>query len=259
MIPAALAALFIWWFSTGAILMAIARGSGRRAVWATAPLAALAAWILIEAGRTDGVAGAYLGFAAAISVWGWFEFAFLTGVIAGPNRAPCPPGSRGRRRFALAWSAVAHHELALLAVAVGLGATLWDAPNQTGLLTFLTLFLARISAKLNVYLGVPNFTDEMLPEAMAHLRTYFARRSMNLLFPFSITGLTAAVAVWVERAMAAPAGSGVEAGHALLAALTSLALLEHWLMILPVRDCLLWRWMTPKTRPPGLDQAGQAE
>ena len=34
-------------------------------------------------------------------------------------------------------------------------------------------------------------------------------------------------------------------GHALLAALTALALLEHWFMVLPLPDQKLWRWMLP--------------
>jgi len=34
-----------------------------------------------------------------------------------------------------------------------------------------------------------------------------------------------------------------------LAALTALALLEHWFMVLPLPDAKLWRWMLPD-RPP---------
>lgn len=248
---AVLSALFIWWFSTGAILLVIGQGAGRLAVLWTAPLAAWAVWTMIEAGHVDSVAGAYLAFAAAIAVWGWFEFAFLTGVITGPIQTPCPPGASGWNRFLLAWGTIAHHELAILGTAIVIGTALWDAPNQVGLWTFLILFAARVSAKLNVYLGVPNFTDEMLPKPVEHLKSYFARKWMNLLFPFSITGLTAALTVWIERAAMAPAGSGAEAGFTLLATLTSLALLEHWLMVLPVRDSLLWRWMTPKPKLDG--------
>ena len=38
---------------------------------------------------------------------------------------------------------------------------------------------------------------------------------------------------------------GALVGHALLAAITALALLEHWLMVLPLPDAKLWRWMLP--------------
>ncbi|WP_306372378.1 DUF3623 family protein [Roseovarius gaetbuli] len=54
--------------------------------------------------------------------------------------------------------------------------------------------------------------------------------------------------------------SSIEAGvgFALLAAISGLALLEHWLMVLPLPDAKLWRWMLPApkssndtTRPEG--------
>ena len=241
-------AMFIWWFSTGAILWAIGHCREKKVVWAALPFAVAAAALLIWAGRWDTINGAYLGFAAAILVWGWFELSFLMGVVTGPNRQPCPPGARGWRRFLLAWGTISHHELAILGTAIALGLLAWNAPDQTGLWTFLILFGARISAKLNVYFGVPNLSHEMMPDTVAHMKTYFAKRAMNWVFPVSITGLTLANAFWIERALAAPAGSGAEIGFTLLATLTSLALLEHWLMVLPVRDALLWRWMTPKPK-----------
>ncbi|MFK7941856.1 MAG: putative photosynthetic complex assembly protein PuhE [Paracoccaceae bacterium] len=256
---AALSALFIWWFSTGAILWAIGRNPGNTAVWASLPLALVAAVWLAWASQQGTIAGAYAGFAAAILVWGWFEFAFLTGVLTGPNRQPCPPCARGWQHFGLAWATVSHHELAILGTATLLGILTWNAPDQTGLWTFLILFAARISAKLNVYFGVPNLSHEMMPESVAHMKTYFANRSMNWLFPVSITALTFANACWIERAVAATPGSGAEIGFVLLATLTSLALLEHWLMVLPVRDALLWRWMTPKPKLESAVRATPAE
>jgi len=41
---------------------------------------------------------------------------------------------------------------------------------------------------------------------------------------------------------------GEAVGFALLAAITALALLEHWLMVLPLPDAKLWRWMLPAPR-----------
>jgi putative photosynthetic complex assembly protein 2 len=250
-------ALFVWWFSTGAILWMINRGAGRPDVFVTAPLAGLAAYALLEASAMPGVTGAYLGFASAILVWGWFELAFLTGVITGPNTRPCPPGLRGPRRFLMAWGTLAHHELALLGTAIGIGWATWSAPDQTGLWTFLILFFARISAKLNVYLGVPNLSHEMMPSAIAYMKTYFANRRMNWLFPVSVTLLTLAIYCWIDLAIT---GANDTTGYVLLTALTVLALIEHWLMVLPVREMALWQWMMKEktTTPPGTRPADRS-
>ena len=253
MIAAVLFALFVWWFSTGALFWAVSRGAGRLVVILTAPVAAGAAYGLIQAAAAPGAFAAYIGFGAAIVIWGWFELAFLTGVLTGPNRRPCPPGLSDSRHFLMAWGTLAHHETALLLTAIGLGAATWSAPEHTGLWTFLILFFARISAKLNVYFGVPNLSHEMMPAQIAHMKTYFANRRMNWLFPVSVTLLTMAIACWIERIVAA---DGPATGFVLLATLTVLALIEHWLMVLPIRDAALWQWMTRRNAtPPGAEPA----
>ena len=66
---------------------------------------------------------------------------------------------------------------------------------------------------------------------------------MNWLFPVSVTALSFAAACWLERLDATG-----NPGFALLAALTLLALLEHWLMVLPLPDEKLWRWMIPASK-----------
>jgi putative photosynthetic complex assembly protein 2 len=40
---------------------------------------------------------------------------------------------------------------------------------------------------------------------------------------------------------------GVIVAHALLASLAGLALLEHWLMVVPLPDAKLWQWMLPES------------
>ncbi|MEM6661433.1 MAG: putative photosynthetic complex assembly protein PuhE [Pseudomonadota bacterium] len=241
MLLTVLVALFVWWFSTGAIFWAVSRGAGRAEVLLSAPTAAVSAYGLVWAADFGTPTGALMGFGCAIVVWGWFELAFLTGVITGPNKRVCPPGLNGHRHFLMAWGTLAHHELALLGTAIGLGAAVWHAPDHTGLWTFLILFAARISAKLNVYLGVPNLSHDLMPDAVAHMKTYFANKRMNWLFPISVTVMSGALAFWAGHAAAIP---GDPTGYTLLAALTGLALIEHWLMVLPVRDQALWQWMT---------------
>ena len=120
----------------------------------------------------------------------------------------------------------------------------WSAPNTFGFWTFAILFFARVSAKLNLFFGVPRIHVEFLPAALSHVPSHFRTARMNRFFPVSVTALTLAVACWLERLYSATAPGQVE-GFALLTALTALALLEHWVMILPIPDDRLWRWMLP--------------
>jgi putative photosynthetic complex assembly protein 2 len=72
---------------------------------------------------------------------------------------------------------------------------------------------------------------------------------MNWLFPMSITGLSFAVACFLERVWSSDTQADT-VGFALLSALTALALLEHWFMVLPLPDEKLWRWMLPERTVP---------
>ena len=141
-VAAALAfAVFLWWIGTGGILVAV--GLPRRALAlvhaASLPVLALAVIAFDWAAAQPGMVGVYAGFAAAIAVWGWHEFAFLTGAVTGPRRSPCPEGATEWERFRFAVAALAWHELALAATAVLLAALTWLDPNQFGLWTFLVL------------------------------------------------------------------------------------------------------------------------
>jgi putative photosynthetic complex assembly protein 2 len=254
---AAAAALVLWWLSTGLILWRVRAADNAGAnqhVWsvlATVPLLVLG---IVGAGETlqdTTVGGVYLAFASALAIWGWIELAFLSGVITGPNRAPCPPDVSGPERFVRAVGTIAWHEIAL---AAALGWLVWrtrgvGAENHIAALTFGVLFAARISAKLNLFLGVPRINTEFLPRPLAHLPSHFRIAPINWLFPISITLLALASGCWLERAWAAQTQAGV-VGFALIAALTLLALLEHWFMVLPVPDQKLWRWMMPAPQTP---------
>lgn len=243
--------IFVWWSSTGLILLAVRRADragGRAHLNATLlglPLVALGWYGLVATADDPTARGAVLAFLSAIAIWGWLELAFLCGVITGPNAHPCPEGVPGWERFLRAWGTLAYSELALLATAVGLVWHGWHAANPFGVYTFLVLLAARVSAKLNLYLGVPNINTEFLPVPMRHLASHFRVARCNALFPVSVTGLTFATGCWIERLVDQEAGSGRAVGFALLAVLTALALLEHWLMVLPLPDQKLWRWLLP--------------
>lgn len=230
---AALGALFVWWFATGAILCAVRLAERRGAYLAltagTLPLAALG---LALAGSPS----PWLGFLAAIAVWGWLELAFMTGVIAGPSRAEWSGGGEWAR-FRAAFGVLAWHELALVAA----GAAIWAVAGYgTAFLTFAVLWAARVSAKLNLFWGVPRINVEFLPRPLAHLQSHFRQGPVSWLFPVSILLLSLAAFCWLERW----AVTG-DVRFALLSALTLLALLEHWLMVLPLPDAKLWRWAIP--------------
>ncbi|MHB8285624.1 MAG: putative photosynthetic complex assembly protein PuhE [Caulobacteraceae bacterium] len=246
-VAAVLYTVFVWWFSTGAILWLdrLPRATYRWSLLAMAGVAAAAvAGMAASLGQAT-PAGAVVGFTCALALWGWHELSFLTGFITGPRRAPCPPGATGWRRFTLAASTLIHHELALAATAAVLLAVSWGRPDPVAAWTFLVLLVCRLSAKLNLFLGVPHFTDAVLPEQLQHLKSYLARRPMNPLFPASILG-GGALAAWAAwRALAPDATPYQATAYALIFALTALALIEHAFMVLPVPDATLWTWALP--------------
>ncbi len=237
-------ALFIWWFSTGAVIYldGLPRSTFRWSMLG-ATLVAIAAIYGVWATRSDtSVTGAYLGFTCGLLLWGWNEMSFLMGFITGSRRSVCPENCSGWRRFIYASETLIHHELAIAATGFAVIALVWESANQVALWTFAALWGMRISAKLNVFLGVPNLTEEFLPENLQFLKTYFKNRPMNLLFPFSITAATM-ITVQLFVGAAAPEKAPFEvAGYLLVAALMALAVLEHWFMVLPIQDAALWRW-----------------
>jgi putative photosynthetic complex assembly protein 2 len=256
---ALLLALFVWWFSTGAILWVVktadrrGRGAGLRAtLWGLPMLGIGIAGFWVTLWDTS-VAGACLAFLAALCIWGWIELAFLTGVITGPNTYPLPPRTPEWERFVRAWGTLAYHEMLLAGTLVTLFLVAGEAPNIFGVWTFAVLFFARLSAKLNLYLGVPRINVDFLPDALRHLSTYFRIRPLNWLFPVSVTALSFGVACWLERIMTATT-DGQLIGFSLLTAITALALLEHWVMVLPIPDEKLWRWMLPAQSQPTPEQ-----
>ncbi len=259
---AALGALFLWWFSTGAILMLVKYADKRggaaqtRAALISLPLFALG-WVgFTQTLSQDTTGSVVLAFVSALAIWGWIEIAFLTGLVTGPNQTTCPKDIPEWERFLRAWGTIAYHEMALVGALIVMGFLVAEAQNSFGFWTFAILFFARISAKLNLFLGVPKINTEFLPTPLAHLPSHFHHDRMNWLFPYSVTALTFAMTCWIERIYAASTPAATT-GFALLAALTALALLEHWFMVAKLPDEKLWRWLlpapaqqdkTPKTR-----------
>ena len=236
--------LFVWWFSTGVILYlnGLPRWTFKWTMMAATALLLLALLGLYVTGRDTRITGAYLAFTCAILVWAWQEVGFLLGYVTGPRRQPCPPGARGWQRTGYAVQAVLHHELALVVLCACVATATWDAANQTGWWIFIVLWVMRQSAKLNVFLGVRNLNESFLPVHLKYMQTYFTRKPMNPLFPVSVVLGTAAAWMLWDRALA-PGVSDFEATSLTFqATLLSLAVLEHWFLVLPLPSEALWSW-----------------
>jgi len=240
--------LAVWWLSTGLVLRAVDQVGGRqRATMAVTSLVlALGIAGVVLARDMETPLGAYLGFVSAVMVWAWQEVAFLLGLVTGPNRKPCPPVA-GWRRAWFAFTAIAHHEAALLLLGLAVLLPSVDAPNQVAAQTFLVLWVMRLSAKLNIFLGVKNFYEPFLPPSLHYLLSYFSRRNFNLLFPFSV-GLSTlmAVLVWFWAVQASTPFQEVAMG--LIGSLLVIAIIEHWLLVIPMQPESLWRWAI-RSRP----------
>lgn len=237
-------ALFVWWFSTGAILLLVGR-SPRTYPWtmglATVALVAALAALNVTANQAT-VAGAFCAFTCALIVWAWHETSFLLGYITGPRRVPCPPDVSGPRRFVIASQTVIHHEIVLALTLPLLVIVTWGGANQVGVWTFAVLWLMRLSAKFNIFLGVSKVTEEFLPKHLAYLKSYFRKARFNWLLPVTFT--ISSLATWQLALVALdPASSAYHvAAYALIGTLLALALVEHLFFVLPVPDAALWRW-----------------
>lgn len=237
-------AVFVWWFSTGIVLLldGLPRTTFR---WShlLSTLLGLGAFVgLAHTAPQTTPAGAFCAFTCALLLWGWHELSFLTGWVTGPRQHAADPGTHGWQRFVQAVQAILWHELAILASGLLVVAITWGAANQVGTQTFAVLWVMRISAKLNVFLGVRNLSIELLPPHLSYLASFFRKRAMNLLFPVSVSASTV-VAVWmVNEALDSAAGSARAIGLLLVATLLWLAILEHWLLVLPLQATALWQW-----------------
>jgi putative photosynthetic complex assembly protein 2 len=241
---AILVTLVTWWFSTGAILYldGLPRWTFRWSMGAAGLIAAGALFAVHRLGPDATSFGAYAGFVAAILLWGFVEIAFLLGVVTGSWRADCPPELRGWGRFRLAARTVSHHELMLVGMLVAIAVLSWDQPNQTALWTFAVLWAMRLSTKLNIFLGVPNITEQFLPEHLRYLKSFFRHRPMNLLFPLSVTAGTVTTLLLAVAAADAEAGSHAAVSLTLLATIAGLGVIEHWFLVMPLDVGQLWSW-----------------
>lgn len=241
--------VFVWWFGTGIVYLLNQldpKTFGWSMLGASAVLGAGFTGLLLTVGDA-GPGGPYHGFLCAVLIWAWAEMGFLTGRVMGLSVRPLPLGATGWPRLRAAVAAILHHEIALLVLGAGVLLVSWDQPNQTGLWTWTVLYVARLSTKLNLYFGVLNLGEAMMPAHLSHLRSFFRQRRMNAFFPFSLA-VCVAVSWWLIDAVRAPGASPFEvAEKSMLATLAVLAVIEHLFLVLPIRSEALWTWSRKTT------------
>lgn len=240
----------IWFVATGLIAWADNREratfSTSLAVGSIAGIAGLV--VILVASLSVEVWAVYVSFIGALMVWGWHELSFLTGASAGPRRGLADPDLTGVARFRQAAATVMHHEVALALTALLLISLSWNAPNQIGATVFVLMFAMRLISKINLFVGVPNSTSEMLPEQLTYLKSYFGPSRMTLLLAVSVAAIAGVTAGFAAMALAAPVGSAEMVGASLLTTLALLGVLEHLFLALPFRDGMLWGWAFPQRK-----------
>ena len=246
---AAAFALFCWWLGTGAILW-LDRQGGRLAGWCLplfSVLMGLSFWGVSSSMSASDSAHAYLGFASTIVMWGWHELAFLTGWLAGPRRAPMSAGATGWRRLCESVAVILWHELVLILNFAVLIYMQSGQPNHTALCTFALLWCMRVSAKLNLFIGIPLHGEQYLPPHLSYLASYFRCARPGLWYVASV-GLASGFWAWLLWS-GWHAHETLSASWLLLASLMGLAILEHLLMVMPWSMEKLWGWAMGRSPP----------
>lgn len=236
-------ALFVWWFSTGVIIYldGLPRRTFKWSFLGGTIMMLVSLWGLAATRDDTSVFGAYLAFTWGTLAWGWQEMSFYMGYVTGPRREPCPEGCSGLKHFGHAVQTSLYHELAVIVSAVAVLALTRGGANQIGAWTFLIMWWMHQSAKLNVFFGVRNLSEEFLPENLQFLRSFLTKKPMNAFFPISVTVSTIITTILFARAFAAGASDFIAIGYTFLAFLMALAILEHWLLVLPFPN-KIWDW-----------------
>jgi putative photosynthetic complex assembly protein 2 len=233
MIAAAISfVLVLWAVSTAAIfyLDSLNPRTFKISFGASTIVLALSAWAIWSLRAEQSTLAILASFAAALLAWGWTEMALYMGFITGPRKHRCEHGCKGITHFGHAIQANLWHEL----VVIGFAALIWLSGNQTALWCFVMLWLMHLSARLNVFLGVRNVSEEFVPAHMEVLKGFLRRRNMNPLFPVSC-GLMVLLLIYLVQM---PQTLSVT----MAAALAAIGLLEHVLLMLPLPTERLWHW-----------------
>ena len=251
-------AVFCWWLGTGAILwlVRLPTTTFRWSMFFLSFLLGLSLWTASISMRSHSVLNAYIGFVSVIAMWSWHEMAFLTGWLAGPRRVALDPGLSLNRRFGQSVMALLYHEVALLFNFGVLLALQQGQPNHVALCTYALLWCMRLSAKLNLFFGVPQVGEQYLPAHLRYIGSYFKSGRISPFFFFTMA-LSAVVWTWMVWELKTGAVT-ISTGWVLLSSLLGLAIIEHVLMVIALPLQRLWGWAM-KRSPYGTHRAPLAD
>jgi putative photosynthetic complex assembly protein 2 len=164
----------------------------------------------------------------------------LSGWLSGPRKTPMTPGAQGWLRLRESVATILWHELTLL---LNFAILIWmqiDQPNHTALCTFALLWCMRVSAKLNLFIGIPLHGEQYLPEHLKYLATYFKCAQPGRWFLLSVS-LASGFWAWMLWS-GWHAHQTLNASWLLLASLLGLAIIEHLVMVFPWSLNKIWGW-----------------
>lgn len=235
-----LIAILAWWVGTGVVLYLQQRIRPVRKplIISLGLMASISLLAMVIGAQGIDIWQSYLGFFAAITLWGSIELSYYTGLIGGVHKRACPAGCDTGKRFRLALGASIWHELSVLFAGGVVMTLLHNADNLTGLYTFLVLWLMRWSAKLNLFFGVPNFNTDWFPKRLAYAHSYIRRAPVSWFFPVSVLLACFFAAKMITTGLASPEVQSLV--FILPGVLLSLAIVEHLFMALPIADSELW-------------------
>jgi len=245
-------ALFVWWFSTGAIIYldGLPQKTFKWSMLAATAILVAGFYGLSLSVEDTTVHGAYVAFASTLAIWAWHEISFYMGYVTGPRKHACEEGCSGAAHLGHAVAVSLWHELAIIVSFAIIAAITWGGANEIGLWTFLILWWMHESARLNVVLGVRNLNAHFLPPHLAYLKSFLNPKPMNLLFPVSVT-VSTVICVMLVMAAAAATDPFQQAGFTFLATMMTLAIAEHWFLVLPMPSEAMWSWSMKSREPRG--------
>jgi len=237
---AVLFVIALWWLGTGLVLVLQQRLNSasrlNKIALACATLVSLSGIYITSTSLSE--SAQFFGFTSAVVLWGCIELSYYLGFITGLHCRPCPENVTTWKRFRLALGASIWHELLVLSLGFILIVSQHDAINTIGLNTYLVLWLMRWSAKLNLFLGVPNFSTAWFPERLEHVASYIKTGSISPFYFISVLGASTIVVQLLHKA------NQIDVQHPYLyimpAVLLILAVVEHLFMVVPFQDLKMW-------------------